>query len=37
MEVLGEFESLAGYDPQESGEKNVPVCPGIEAMRTCER
>jgi hypothetical protein len=27
MEVLGELESLAGYDPQESGEKNVPSCP----------
>jgi chromosome segregation protein len=31
MEVLGEFESLAGYDPQESGEKNVPVCPVLKS------
>jgi chromosome segregation protein len=27
MDVLGELESLASYDPEESGEKNVPSCP----------
>jgi chromosome segregation protein len=32
MEVLGELEGLAGYDPEESGEKNVPACP---VMRSC--
>ncbi len=26
-DVLGELELLAGYDPKESGEKNVPSCP----------
>jgi chromosome segregation protein len=32
MEVLGELEGLAGYDPEDSGEKNVPACP---ALRSC--
>ena len=31
IEVLGELESLAGYDPEESGEKNVPPCPVLKA------
>ena len=31
MEVLGEFEGLAGYDPEESGEKNVPTCPVLKS------
>ena len=31
MEVLGELEALAGYDPEESGEKNVPACPVLKS------
>lgn len=32
MEVLAELESLAAYDPEESGEKNLPSCP---ALKVC--
>ena len=28
-EALAELEMLSGYDPQESGEKNVPKCPAL--------
>jgi type III restriction enzyme len=28
-EILGDLERLAGYDPGESGEKNVPNCPAL--------
>ncbi len=30
-EVLAELEMLSSYDPQESGEKNVPKCPVLTA------
>jgi chromosome segregation protein len=32
MQVLDELERLAAYDPDESGEKNVPNCP---VLRSC--
>lgn len=31
VDVLAELETLAGYDPEEIGEKNVPNCPNLKA------